>query len=260
MGYTMSRISDFRQKMLSGAPLAGTFLKTPHYIMIEILAQSGLDFLCLDAEHAPFDRAAMDQCIAVATALDFPILIRVGDGSEREILQALDYGAVGIVVPHVDSVEKAQSIARMARFGHRGRGYAGSTRWAGYATQSMPDLLRKSRDETVVIAQVEEPEAVLVARDLASIEGIDGLFVGPADLSVGYGKTDQTSEELQAALRSVGEAARASNKAYMSFVGTVEQAAEWREKYGLTVFFVASEHNWLRAGAAAVAKGVHKLT
>jgi len=46
----------------------------------------------------------------------------------------------------------------------------------------------------------------------------------------------------------------------MSFVGTVEQAAEWREKYGLTVFFVASEHNWLRAGAAAVAKGVHKLT
>ena len=56
------------------------------------------------------------------------------------------------------------------------------------------------------------------------------------------------------------KAARASNKAYMSFVGTVEQAAEWREKYGLTVFFVASEHNWLRAGAAAVAKGVHKLT
>ena len=163
-------------------------------------------------------------------------------------------------MPHVDSVEKAQSIARMARFGHRGRGYAGSTRWAGYATQSMPDLLQKSRDETVVIAQVEEPEAVLVAKDLASIEGIDGLFVGPADLSVGYGKTDQTSEELQAALRSVGEAARAANKAYMSFVGTVEQAAEWHEKYGLTVFFVASEHNWLRAGAAAVAKGVHKLT
>ena len=58
--------------------------------MIEVLAQSGLDFLCLDAEHAPFDRGAMDQCIAVATALDFPILIRVGDGSEREILQALD--------------------------------------------------------------------------------------------------------------------------------------------------------------------------
>ena len=58
----------------------------------------------------------------------------------------------------------------------------------------------------------------------------------------------------------MGEAARAANKAYMSFVGTVEQAAEWHEKYGLTVFFVASEHNWLRAGAAAVAKGVHKLS
>ena len=60
----MSNLSGFKQKMLSGEILAGTFLKTPNYILVEVLAQSKLDFICLDAEHSPFDRAALDQCLA----------------------------------------------------------------------------------------------------------------------------------------------------------------------------------------------------
>ena len=148
----MSRNANFRKLMMSGKSLAGTFLKTPHYVMVEVLAQSGLDFLCLDAEHAPFDRSTLDQCMAVARALDFPILVRVADSSPREILQALDYGAVGIVAPHVDSAQKAAAVAKSARYGLDGRGYAGSTRWAGYATQKMPDLLKKSKQETIIIA------------------------------------------------------------------------------------------------------------
>lgn len=91
------QIAGFRQRLLSRVPLAGTFLKTPAFQLIEILAQSELDFVCLDAEHAPFDRNAIDACCAMGRALDFPVLVRVGDGSPREILQALDCGAVGIV-------------------------------------------------------------------------------------------------------------------------------------------------------------------
>ncbi len=180
--------------MLSGDLLAGTFVKTPHHVLIEVLAQSELDFLCLDAEHAPFDRSSLDSCVAVSKALDFPILIRVGDNSPREILQALDYGAVGIVAPHIDTAEKAKDLARAARFGLNGRGYAGSSRWAGYATQKMSDLLTKSKEETVVIAQIEEPRGVEEAESIAAVNGIDGVFIGPADLSVGYGKTDQNSQ------------------------------------------------------------------
>lgn len=95
------QIASFRQRLLSRVPLAGTFLKTPALQLIEVLSQSDLDFVCLDAEHAPFDRSAIDACCAMGRALDFPVLVRVGDGSAREILQALDCGAVGIVVPHV---------------------------------------------------------------------------------------------------------------------------------------------------------------
>lgn len=183
----MTNTADFREKMLSGVPLAGTFLKTPSYILVEILAQSGLDFPYLDAEYAPFDHASMDACMALARALDFLMLVRVGDASPREILQALDLGAAGIVVPHVDSVEKAVDTAKSTRYGLHGRGYAGFSRRAGFSTQAMPDLLQRSKDETVVVAQIEEPSGVDIVDHFAQVWGIDGLFLGPADLSVGYG-------------------------------------------------------------------------
>tara|TARA_B100001093_G_C26616544_1_gene922587 strand:+ start:149 stop:934 length:786 start_codon:yes stop_codon:yes gene_type:complete len=255
----MSRTADFRKLMMSGKPLAGTFLKTPHYIMVEVLARSGLDFLCLDAEHAPFDRNTLDQCLAVAQALDFPILVRVADSSPREILQALDYGAVGIVAPHVDSAKKAAAVAKSAHYGLDGRGYAGSTRWAGYATQKMPDLLERSKRETIVIAQIEDPQGVDEVEEIAATRGVDGIFIGPADLSVGYGKTDQTSPELHAAMLKVGRAAKKNSKPYMSFVPDAMKAAEWNEAYGLSMFFVASEHNWMRKGATHEAQGIHNI-
>lgn len=254
------RTQEFRAKVMSGTPLAGTFLKTPAYQLVEVLAQSGLDFLCLDAEHAPFDRSAMDACIGIGRALDFPIMVRTGDSSPREILQALDYGAAGVVVPHVDSRAKAEDVARAARFGLGGRGYAGSSRWAGYATRAMPDLLAKSRNETLVLAQIEEPEGVDAAAEIASIDGIDGLFIGPADLSVGYGFDHQTSDVLFDAMRRTGDAARAAGKAYVTFVPDAAKAREWAEDYGFTMFFVASEHSWMRAGAAAVAQGIKGQT
>lgn len=252
------QIAGFRQRLLSRVPLAGTFLKTPAYQLIEILAQSELDFVCLDAEHAPFDRNAIDACCAIGRALDFPVLVRIGDGSPREILQALDCGAVGIVVPHVDSAAKAQAVAQAARFGQGGRGFAGSTRWAGYATQSMPDLLKKSAEETVVMAQIEEPEGVEAAEAIAATDGIDALFLGPADLSVGYGHDHQTSDDLFAAMERVGKATEAAGKAYVSWVANAQKAQEW-SAYGMSCFFISSEHSWMRAGATAEARGVHEI-
>lgn len=233
-------------------------MKTPAYQLIEILAQSELDFVCLDAEHAPFDRSAVDACCAMGRALDFPVLVRVGDSSAREILQALDCGAAGIVVPHVDSPAKAADVARAARFGRGGRGFAGSTRWAGYATQSMPDLLARSQDETIVMVQIEEPEGVEACDAIAATDGIDALFVGPADLSVGYGHDHLASDDLMRALERVGKATEAAGKAYVSWVANAQKAQDWSQ-YGMSCFFISSEHSWMRAGATAEARGVHEI-
>jgi flagellar motor switch protein FliM len=122
---------EFRTRVMSGAPLAGTFMKTPAVDVLEVLILGGLDFVCLDAEHAPFDRAALNVLCAVARAADFPVLVRVPSGSAEQIGMALDAGAHGIVVPHVTDAATAERVARAARFGPGGRGYAGSTRWAG---------------------------------------------------------------------------------------------------------------------------------
>ncbi len=83
-------ISDYRQRMLSGERQVGTFVKMPAVEVIEALAASGLDFICLDAEHSALDRGRMDACLAMARALDFPVLVRVPSASRDEVLPVLD--------------------------------------------------------------------------------------------------------------------------------------------------------------------------
>ncbi|MDH3667710.1 MAG: aldolase/citrate lyase family protein [Paracoccaceae bacterium] len=246
-----------RARMRRGDILAGTFVKTPAHEMVEVLAMSGLDFIALDAEHAPFDRGRLDACLAVARALDFPTLVRVPAGTPDEILKALDSGATGVVVPHVDSAEKAANVARWSRFGHGGRGFAGSTRWAGFASKPMAEVLKLTED-TVVIAQIEEPEGVAAIDAIAGTEGIDGVFIGPADLSVCYGATDMNSPDLKDAMRRVGAAANAKGAAYVTFAPNTASAREL-SAIGVTMFFIASEHAFMLAGARQVAADLHEL-
>lgn len=248
-------IAELKARLVGGDRLVATFLKTPSVDLIEILSGSGLDFVILDAEHAPFDRMRLDACLAMGRALDFPLLVRVPAGNPDEILKAMDAGAVGIVVPHVDSGAKAAAIAKAARFGHGGRGYAGSTRWAGFATRPMAEVLAQSEAETIVIAQIEEPEGVADIDAIAGCDGIDGVFIGPADLSVALGKTDVNSAELGAAMAHVGEVARAKGVAHITWVPDAAKALEW-DRYGFTTYVVASEHSWMLQGAKAVVAGI----
>lgn len=235
---------SLKQRMAAGERLVGTFIKTPAYEIIEVLAKSGLDFMVLDGEHAPFDRARLDQCLAIGRALDFPLLVRIPNSEPSSVLQALDSGAVGIVVPHVDSVEKAASVAKSARFGHGGRGFAGSTRWAGFATRSADEVLAQSLSETVVVVQIEEPEGVEASSGIAALEGVDALFAGPADLAICYGTTDITSEPVRNAIRTTGDACKQFGKSFMTFAPNAEPTAALAE-LGVNMFCVASEHAFM---------------
>ncbi len=252
------RTTDFKKSMLSGARLVGTFIKTPAHEIVEVLALSDLDFVCLDAEHSGIDRRSLDICLAMARAHDLPAMVRVPSGSPENILQALDSGAVGVVVPHVTDARKAADVARAARFGHGGRGFAGGTRWAGSGRKTMPEVLDQSAAETFVLAQIEEPEGVDDAAAIAAVPGIDGLFIGPADLSVSYGKTDTESAELHAAFSKVGAAARDNGKAFVTWAPTVEKARDWAQ-YGVNVFFIGAELGWILQGANAVSAGIRAL-
>ena len=243
------RTSGLRERIRTGARLAGTFVKMADVTVVEVLATSGLDFLVLDAEHAAWDRGRLDACLAVGRALDMPCLVRVPDAAPSSLLMALDAGAVGVVVPHVASRAIAEGVARAAHFGRGGRGYAGSTRWAGFATRPMAEVLGQDA-ETIVIAQIEEPEGVEDCASIAAVDGIDALFAGPADLTVGYGETAMGSDVLNEALTRIGRAARQAGKGYVSWVPDAATALAWEQAHGLHVFVLGSDHSFLRAGAA----------
>lgn len=238
---------SLRARILGREMLCGTFVKTPSVEIMELLAMSGLDFVCLDGEHSAFDRARMDSCLAVARALGLPTLVRVPQGTAAQVLMALDSGATGVVVPHCYSVEKAEAVARAAHFGHGGRGFAASTRWAGFATKPMGEVLAMDAD-TVVLGQIEEPEGVAAADAIAAVDGMDGLFVGPADLAVCYGKTDIADPQVREAIGIVGKAAAAHGKAAVTFAPNPVPTGALRD-LGVSMFFFASEHAWVLQGA-----------
>ena len=249
--------NGLRARILRQEPLSGTFVKTPAYEIVEVLAQSGLDFICLDCEHAPIDRRGMDASLAMAKALGLPALVRVPEYTPGNVLAALDSGAVGVVIPHVDSGEKAAAVAKAAHFGHGGRGFAGSTRWAGQGANAMKDVLAMD-DETIVLAQIEEPEGVAALDAIAGTGGIDGLFVGPADMAVSLGVNDPAHAEVMAVMKQVGDAAARHGKAGVTFQASTATVPAL-QKMGISMFFIASEHNFMAQTAKQVAADIEAL-
>lgn len=242
----------FRDRLSSGRTLVGTFVKTPSADIIEILALSGLDFICLDGEHTAFGRRELDWCLALARALGLPAFVRLSHASADAILQALDGGAAGIVVPHVDSLATARDVARRSRFGAGGRGYAGTTRYGGFATRGMPEILREEEDHVFVVAQIEDPSALDEIEAISAVEGIDALFFGAADMAVGLGLGNAAAPEVEAAFARVAAAAAVAGKPLAAHCGAAGGIVGLSHK-GVGLAFVGSDQGLVLAGARAIA-------
>lgn len=238
-----------KSRLAGGELVVGTFVKTPSPIVVEVLAMSDLDCLVLDAEHAPFDRLAIDGCVHAARAAGMAVLVRVPSIAPEHVLNALDCGAAGIVAPHIRSAAEAGALVRMANYGAGGRGYAGSSRAAGYGTRAMADHLAASAAATVVIAQIEDPEAVDDIDAIARVPGVDALFVGRADLTVSYGAASQDDDRVVAAVEAVCDAGRRHGRAVGMFLARPGDVPVWRAK-GATLFLLGSDHGFLLGGAA----------
>lgn len=233
---------DFRHSLIGRERLLGAFVKTPHPIIVEVMASSGYDFLVLDAEHAPFDRGTIDACILAGQAAGCPIIVRVPIGSSEWLSFVLDCGAAGVMVPHVSSLRSAQELARLTRYGPNGRGFAGTTRAAAYAERSMTEHLRETAREIVVIAQIEDPEAVTDYEEISNVDGIDALFVGRADLAVGYEINDFFDQQIA---RVTHEILGAKNAATGLYCSPDEDLSPFMDS-GANLFVVGSEHSSIR--------------
>lgn len=238
----------FRARIAARAPLLGTFQKTPSAIVTEVLARTGLDCICLDAEHAPFDRAAIDLCCMAARAAGMPLLVRTATAAPEHILSALDCGATGVLLPHIRSADEARAAATAAQYGAGGRGYAGSSRAAGYTTTSMSDHLARSVAETVVLAQIEDLEAVDQIEAIAAVDGIDALFVGRIDLTVAMGAASPKDPAVVAMVERIVAAGRIAGRPTGMFVGDLAEVPRWQAE-GANLFLLGSDHSFLLSGA-----------
>lgn len=244
----------FRNRLRAGDTIAGSFLKTPSSICAEIMALTDFDVICIDAEHAPFGCLETDQCIAAMRAQDMPCLVRIGSDSPHDICNALDSGATGIVVPHVKTAAQAAAIVDAAHFAPGHRGYAGSPRAAGYTTLPMQEYLARSREETTVIVQIEDLEALDNVAEIAAVEGIDALFIGRVDLAVAMEQSVSAAPVL-AAIEGICEAARDFPPAVGMFTPNADEVPGWIDK-GASLFLLGSDHGFMLAGANELARKI----
>ena len=245
MTATDSTPSTFRARLAARRSLVGAFVKTPSHQVVEVLALGGLDAVVIDTEHAPFDAGRLDAMLAVAHLARFPCLVRVAEPSRLLVQQALDGGATGVVVPHVDSAARARDVVRWCRFGEGGRGYSGSTRAAGWGTRSIADVLSEAAATTTVIAQIEDPVALDELDEIAAVDGLDALFVGVADLTVGLGCTDTLHPWVSAAVDAIVRAASAADVPVAAFATDAQDEARWRER-GATFVLSGTDQSRLR--------------
>ncbi|MBG6084063.1 aldolase/citrate lyase family protein [Zhihengliuella flava] len=176
-----------------GRTVAGMFVCSGDASVAEICAGSGMDYLLIDAEHGPMNlQSVLDQLRAIAGYPAVPV-VRVPFNDPVLIKQFLDLGAQSLIVPMVNNADDAAaavSAIRYAPAGVRGVGsaLARSARW-----NRVPDYLTRAEDFLTLLVQVESAEAVENAAAIAAVDGIDGVFIGPSDLSATMGLIGQQS-------------------------------------------------------------------
>lgn len=245
---------NLKQQLASGEPLLGTFLKTPSPMICEVLARTDVDLICIDAEHAPFDRRDIDACIHAFNAADMPCIVRIPATRAEHILNALDCGADGILAPHIVDATSAEHVVNNSQYG-KGRGFAGSSRAAGYASKSMANHKADSNAAAVVIAQIEDKEALDDLDAILATPGIDCFFIGRADLTISMGLDNPNDPQVIAAVEDICKRGAVAGKTIGMFTANIDEIPKWRA-LGASLFLLSSDHGFLVQGAAAFAKNV----
>jgi 2-keto-3-deoxy-L-rhamnonate aldolase RhmA len=244
---------DLRRRLLAGEHLLGTFVKTPTSHATEMLGLLGFDFVVFDKEHAPLGHAALDVMILAARASNITPIVRVGDHGIPDILSVLDCGALGVLVPHVSTPEKAREIAAACRYRGGTRGFANTTRAGEFGGLSFREHMDRSDDEIACIAMIEDLSAIPVIDEILAVDGIDAIFIGRGDLTAALGAPSMTSPETQAVAEKVLAAARRVDKRVIMLSPDREDALAMA-RLGATAFLVSSDHGFMRSAAAAALK------
>jgi 4-hydroxy-2-oxoheptanedioate aldolase len=180
-------VNKFKQAISKGNTQYGLWAGIPDTTSAEICAGSGFDWLLLDGEHAPFDMRAIYTYLQAVAAYDVHPIVRIVEGDKNLIKQLLDFGAQTLLIPMVDTAGQAEALVQAMRYppeGIRGMGssIARAARW-----NSIADYVSSANSEVCLLVQAETTTALENLPEILKVEGVDGVFIGPSDLSASMG-------------------------------------------------------------------------
>ncbi len=251
-----SPVNPFKQALQEKRAQIGLWLGLADHYTTEICAGAGFDWLLLDGEHAPNGlRSLLQQAQAIAAYPGSHAVARVplghGEAGTTLIKQYLDLGIQTLLVPMVDTAQQAAALVRAMRYppdGIRGMAGARASRWGRY-----PNYAREANAQACLLVQAETRQALDNLEAIAAIEGIDGIFIGPADLSASLGHVaDPGHPEVQAAIDQAIKRIAGSGKA-AGILTTDDDLARHYLELGATFVAVGVDHNLLARATSQLA-------
>jgi len=240
-------VDRFVERLAKSEPLLGTLLTLPAPELAEVAAAAGLDWLFVDMEHGLLDFAAV-QAIAQATGHQCPSIVRVSHNEPVLIAKALDTGAAGIIVPHVNTADEARAIVRAAHYPPAGARSLGVARAQGYGGR-LADAIAHDNGRIAVVAQVEHVDGVANIGEIVAVPGVSAVFIGPFDLSASLGKPGEIgAPDVEQAIGEVVSACAARELPCGIFVASGEAA---RRSFAAGHSLVCAMTDTLLLGGAA---------
>jgi 2-keto-3-deoxy-L-rhamnonate aldolase RhmA len=215
----------------------------------EVIGKLGFDVIWLDMEHRSFGQEIVDAMSLACRATGIDLMVRILKDGYMAPMRALEGGANGIMVPHCRSVAEARQWVEWARFPPLGRrGFDGAGADADYFLTPPLEHLRHANEQTFLTLQIEDVEAVECVEEIAAIEGVDLLFIGPADISISYGVPMQIDHpKVQGAIDRVAAACEKHGKWWGMPTGTPEAAQKLIDR-GARMITCTGDHGLLVNG------------
>ncbi|TPK90899.1 HpcH/HpaI aldolase/citrate lyase family protein [Mesorhizobium sp. B2-4-12] len=243
-------MSEFRQKCIGKTRLVGSFAAIPHPVVVEVMALAGLDFVCIDWEHAQISRDMIETMVRAADVHRVPAMVRVPGHAPEAIQAALDSGAQGVLIPRVSTSAQAAMAVKASRYPPLGERGVGPGRAAGYGYR-IPEYLAGANERIVVAVQVETSEGLTNIEAIATVDGVDMIFIGPGDLSVSIDAMGpKGTDKLNEAIGTIIGATIAHGRTAGIFCASPQNISRWAA-IGASFFVLASDTMFLGAGAAA---------
>lgn len=185
---------------------------------VEIIGLAGFDAAFIDMEHSAFDLQLVQEMIRACDLVGITSIVRVPDNNPKTMLRVLEIGAQGIQVPHITGRDDALAVVKAVRYAPLGeRGMGGATRARRYGTVPSNEHMATSNSEILAIVMVEDMAAIRELEDIASIEGLDLIAIGPTDLAQSLGISDSKDARLKRTIEEIAGTIKKVGKAKMTF-------------------------------------------